>query len=100
MVLIGNKVDLDSERAVSTEEGEEFAKRNNMQFFETSAKTGYQIEEIFVSSAKSIAEKINDGFYDTTSDACGIKVGINSESSTISGISNVVIKENKGGCCK
>ena len=33
MVLVGNKIDLDSERAVSTEEGEEFAKQRNMIFF-------------------------------------------------------------------
>ena len=100
MVLVGNKTDLDSDRAVSFEEGEEFAKANGLQFFETSAKTGSNIDNVFVESAKIIAEKINDGYYDTTSDACGIKVGINSESSTITGLSSDVVVKKKEGCCK
>ncbi len=39
MVLIGNKNDLKTERQISFEEGERFAKENNGFFFETSAKT-------------------------------------------------------------
>ena len=101
MVLVGNKIDLDSERAVSYEDGEEFAKMNNMPFFETSAKTGVNIENIFVKSAEMIAQKINDGYYDTTSDACGIKVGIN-DTTPMSGLSNNVVANNnrRGKCCK
>ena len=101
MVLVGNKIDLDSDRAVSYEDGEEFAKMNNMPFFETSAKTGANIENIFVKSAEMIAQKINDGYYDTTSDACGIKVGIN-DTTPMSGLSNNVVANNnrRGKCCK
>ena len=100
MVLVGNKIDLDSERAVSFEEGEEFAKVNNMPFFETSAKLGTNIESIFVKSAEMIAQKISDGYYDTTSDACGIKIGIK-DTTTMSGLNNVVVNNNGGGkCCK
>ena len=101
MVLVGNKIDLDSDRAVSYEEGEEFAKVNNMPFFETSAKTGANIENIFVKSAEMIAQKINDGYYDITSDACGIKVGIN-DTTTMGGLSNNVVANNngRGKCCK
>ena len=33
MALVGNKIDLDSSRAVSTEEGEDFANMNGMPFF-------------------------------------------------------------------
>ena len=101
MVLVGNKIDLDSDRAVSYEEGEEFAKVNNMPFFETSAKTGANIENIFVKSAEMIAQKINDGYYDITSDACGIKVGIN-DTTTMGGLSNNVVVNNngRGKCCK
>ena len=40
LVLVGNKIDLENERQVSHEEGEEFAKKNNMLFFETSALSG------------------------------------------------------------
>jgi small GTP-binding protein len=45
ILLIGNKVDLEG-RAVSTEEGREFATREKYRFLETSAKTGANMELI------------------------------------------------------
>lgn len=47
IMLIGNKSDLGHRRAVSTEEGEAFAKENGLVFMETSAKTAYNVEEVF-----------------------------------------------------
>ena len=38
-VLIGNKIDLSENRVVSSEEGADFARKHDMLFFETSAKT-------------------------------------------------------------
>lgn len=52
--LAGNKLDLESNRAVSREEGEAFAKANGYIFFETSAKTSENIKEIF----RALAEKV------------------------------------------
>ena len=75
MVLIGNKVDLEDSRQVSYEEGSVFAEKNRMLFFETSAKTGKNIEEIFLKSSMEIAKKIDSGFYDLSNDSCGIKQG-------------------------
>ncbi len=47
MVLVGNKYDLsEMNREVSYEEGLELANKNKMLFFETSAKTSYNIEEV------------------------------------------------------
>ena len=46
-ILIGNKVDLEDDRQVSKEKGEELAKRYGIPFFETSAKTGENVEEMF-----------------------------------------------------
>ena len=46
-VLIGNKCDLNNERQISKEEGEEFAKKYNTQFYEVSAKDGTNIKEAF-----------------------------------------------------
>ena len=40
IVLVANKSDLLSERQVSTEEGQAFARQNDLVYFETSAKTG------------------------------------------------------------
>ena len=49
IILIGNKIDLENERKVSTEEGELFAKNNNIiKFVETSAKTGINAQSTFV----------------------------------------------------
>ena len=77
MVLVGNKCDLNDKRQVSFEEGKEFAEKNDMMFYETSAKDGINVEEIFFNSANEIAKKIEQGFYDLDSDTCGIKRGLN-----------------------
>ena len=101
MVLVGNKIDLDSSRAVSTEEGEDFANMNGMPFFETSAKSGENIDSIFTNTATEICHKIEEGCYDVTNDSCGIKVGINESRKTVSGMMTNVIQKDEGKkCCK
>ena len=51
--LIGNKVDLESEREVLKEEGEKMAKENNFVFFaETSAKSGLNTQYILIQASK------------------------------------------------
>ena len=75
MVLVGNKIDLNNKREVSYEEGENFAKNNSMLFYETSAKNGDNIENMFYESAEIIANKINEGYYDLDRENCGIKMG-------------------------
>ncbi|CAG8543393.1 10962_t:CDS:2, partial [Ambispora gerdemannii] len=76
IMLIGNKSDLDSKRAVSHEEGEAFAKQHGLFFMETSAKTAANVEEAFVSTAKDIYDKIKQGIFDVSNEANGIKVGM------------------------
>ena len=46
IMLVGNKSDLGQRRAVSTEEGEQFAKENGLAFMETSARTRHNVEEV------------------------------------------------------
>ena len=46
LILAGNKIDV-KERQVSNEEAVNYAKNRNIKYFETSAKTGYQIKEVF-----------------------------------------------------
>ena len=54
MCLIGNKKDLEDNRAVTFEEGERFAKENGFfQFFETSAVTGENIKDVFLQIGKA-----------------------------------------------
>lgn len=47
-ILVGNKSDLEELRKVSRAEGEALAKKFNMDFFETSAKTGQEVDEAFL----------------------------------------------------
>lgn len=54
IVLVGNKTDLADKRQVSTEEGEEKAKENNVMFIETSAKVGHNIKALFRQLAQAL----------------------------------------------
>lgn len=47
LMLVGNKKDLEEKRQVSTEEGLSLAQKNGMMFYETSAKTGENVEEVY-----------------------------------------------------
>ena len=90
--LIGNKIDLEDKREVTFEEGENFAKENNLLFFETSAKNGNNINEIFLESAKILMNKIEKGEILIENNNTGIKIG-NSENNE-----DVIIRK-KEGCC-
>lgn len=46
IVLVGNKSDLAHRRAVTVEEGEQFAKKHGLIFLEASAKTSQNVEEV------------------------------------------------------
>lgn len=46
-ILVGNKADLEVKREVPQERAMEYAKKNKMSFYETSAKDGTNIENIF-----------------------------------------------------
>lgn len=47
IMLVGNKCDLEDERAVLTDEARLMAEKNNLSFIETSAKNGTNVEEAF-----------------------------------------------------
>nr|XP_015831900.2 RAB6B, member RAS oncogene family a isoform X1 [Nothobranchius furzeri] len=47
IMLVGNKTDLADKRQITIEEGEQRAKEMNVMFIETSAKTGYNVKQLF-----------------------------------------------------
>ena len=73
--LIGNKCDLEGKRAVSYEEGKNFAEENDLLFFETSAKDGTNIQECFNESATILVDKIENGQLKLDTANNGIKIG-------------------------
>ena len=57
VILVGNKCDLENERKVSKEKGEEKAKNFNCPFFETSALSKIEIDDIFNEMVNNIFER-------------------------------------------
>ncbi|XP_067394802.1 ras-related protein Rab-6B isoform X1 [Emydura macquarii macquarii] len=70
IMLVGNKTDLADKRQITIEEGEQRAKELSVMFIETSAKTGYNVKQLFrrVASAlpgmESVQEKSKEGMID------------------------------------
>lgn len=60
--------ELQHRRAVSTEEGEQFAKEHGLVFLETSAKTAHNVEDAFINTARKIYEKIDTGIFDVSNE--------------------------------
>ncbi len=75
IMLIGNKSDLENRRAVSYEEGKEFADKHGLIFLETSAKSASNVEAAFIKTADLIYENINAGVYDPSREGNGVKLG-------------------------
>ena len=70
--LIGNKSDLEAEREVTTEQGENFYKQNNLSLFmESSAKTGFNTQKIFIKAAEILYEDYNKYKDDNSSNDMG-----------------------------
>ena len=59
IILVGNKIDDEKNRKVTTEEGENMAKECGLDFFETSAKSGVNIDSTFNELVKKTVEKYN-----------------------------------------
>lgn len=57
-ILVGNKNDLNGERRVTYEEGEELAKRLGIKFLESSAKSAFNVHEVFKTMTFEMMEKI------------------------------------------
>ncbi|PFX30392.1 Ras-related protein Rab-14 [Stylophora pistillata] len=71
--LIGNKSDLDAQRDVTYEEAKQFAEENGLLYCEASAKTGENVEDAFLDTAKKIYQNIQDGSLDLNAAESGVQ---------------------------
>eukprot|EP01156_Anaeramoeba_ignava_P017574 Anaeramoba_ignava/a841_38.p1 GENE.a841_38~~a841_38.p1 ORF type:complete len:210 (+),score=63.43 a841_38:133-762(+) len=93
--LVGNKIDLE-DRQVSREEAENFALENELQYMETSAKTGNNVEETFMETARVVYERVKQGKLDVTATNARTKT---SEKISVKPDSYVQMQKKKTGCC-
>ena len=108
VILVGNKADLTSEesggddkREVTRSEAEEWARNNGvLEYVETSAKSGVNVEKAFMRVAERIFDNIQAGKYDLDDRRSGVKRQTQSQSGGSGG--RVRLNEPKpvgSGCC-
>ena len=98
--LIGNKIDLEQKREVTTKMGQNFCKENHLDlFFETSAKDGTNVIELFCSAAKLLYQEQNK-YKDRASRLESIIKLPSGENENNDVIDNEEEKPGKKGCCK
>ena len=84
IILFGNKSDLEDQRLINEEEGKKLAKENNINFYETSAENGANVDKAIIDLVKEVIN--NENFIkgsENTSQLSGDKFK----------------KENKKKCC-
>ncbi|KAI8638047.1 ras family-domain-containing protein [Parasitella parasitica] len=91
VVLVGNKCDLEGrQRQVTREEGEKFARDNDIPLFiETSAKSAENVEKVFAQTAEDVYQKIKSGVF-SPNETSGIRLGHTQ---------SALADETQGGCC-
>ena len=82
ILLCGNKVDIADKRVVSTDRGKSLAELNGIMFMETSAMKKVNIDMIFISIAREIRNKIDNGKIDTTVEDFGVRK-VNDQSNAV-----------------
>ncbi|KAG5453210.1 hypothetical protein CRM22_005331 [Opisthorchis felineus] len=70
--LIGNKADLEEQRDVSYEEAKQLADENDLMFLECSAKSGTNVDDVFIETARKIYQNVQEGNVNLNSAEGGI----------------------------
>jgi small GTP-binding protein len=95
IVLIGNKQDLEKERQIEKFRGEKLCNDYQLDFFfETSAKSGFNVKEIFVIAAKILSRQLNEIKSELKNNK---KKKLEGKSKLILG--NSFLENNKKHCC-
>ena len=87
-VLVGNKTDQARQRKVSKEEALSFANQHNMEYYETSAKNGSNIEKVFHKLTDKILTLVDDGSIKIEEGCRGVKRGTELSHTSLSGQSH------------
>jgi len=87
ILLVGNKVDMQSERAIDFYEAQEFAKKLGLSYKETSARTGQGVADAFAAITTQIINQIQK------------KSDNSRHSTTVNPAKDKKEKGDKGGCC-
>ena len=101
--VIGNKVDLENKRVINRELAQDFVEKNNAKLFlETSAKTGFNAQNVFIEATKLLYEqhlqfKDRISRPDTLGNIVGDEVNKNIVMETID--EEESNKSRKKGCC-
>ncbi|TGZ66446.1 hypothetical protein CRM22_005331 [Opisthorchis felineus] len=66
--LIGNKADLEEQRDVSYEEAKQLADENDLMFLECSAKSGTNVDDVFIETARKIYQNVQEGNWQQSKD--------------------------------
>ncbi|KAK4798314.1 hypothetical protein SAY86_030640 [Trapa natans] len=91
-ILVGNKADMDeSKRAVPTAKGQALADEYGIKFFETSAKTNMNVEEVFFSIARDIKQRLSEA--DAKSEPQAIRINQQDQAAAAQAASQ------KSACC-
>lgn len=61
ILLVGNKADCNEDRQITAQEAEDYAQRHGLEYLETSAKEGTNVNEAFVRLAKNLHERVKSG---------------------------------------
>ena len=57
-ILIGNKSDLGSKRQIPFDTAKQYAESNQMEYIETSAKNGENVETMFINVAREVKKRV------------------------------------------
>ena len=104
--LIGNKIDLENQRKVEKEMGEQFCKENKLSLFmESSAKTGVNAQNIFIQAAKTLYDDYIN--YQKKADEAGQSKDNNTTQKYMQNQNQLINRKridnrprkNQGGCC-
>lgn len=69
LILVGNKSDLEGNREINSEEALKFKQEHNILYWvETSAKSGENVERLFIDVAKFLYDKYKDKLHDMMSE--------------------------------